>query len=182
MEALKLHGQGWTQREIADKIGVSQSRVHQMLKAIRMRLHDEQRREMALIRMSELQRFNHIYREAMSAWERSKGKDGKRRKTRIEQDLVKTMTSDTLSETHVPVNSKRVLEEIETDGNPRFLTVAMRALDAEARLLGTYAPVKVSQSRELKPEEDLSELDLMKQAAAELNAMIASAGVAKLEP
>ena len=124
-QAWDLMAAGYSQREIASQLGVSQPAVSKILHREATRRAGDQPDDDAY-RSRLTARHEHLYREAMRAYERSQ-RDQTRRRQRQTTDEEGNSTG-TLVEADV----------LSRDGDPRFLDQAGRAIDRTARLHGLH--------------------------------------------
>lgn len=71
LEAAKLHAQGMPSTEIAIRLGVDQSTVSRDLKFVRNMWLEAAAEEIAVMRATQLARYEMMYREIYRAWENS---------------------------------------------------------------------------------------------------------------
>jgi DNA-binding CsgD family transcriptional regulator len=127
MRALELSVQGFTQAEIAAELRVSQAAVSKILNRVETRILKDRTALVERQRTRQTLRLEHVYSEAMRAWEHSKGDSTRRRQRRI-QDGKKPG----------PTIAELVVET--EHGNPQFLEVGRKALADQRKLWGLNAP------------------------------------------
>lgn len=122
--AWDLSARGWTQREIADDLNVSQPAISKILqrKAAEETAALRDAREGQRARL--LAKEAVLYREAMRAYERSQEKQTRQRQR------------ETVGTDGKPGATTREAEVLDRDGDPRFLEQAGRSLERQSRLLG----------------------------------------------
>jgi predicted transcriptional regulator len=118
--AWELSVRGWTQRQIAEDLHVSQSAVHKILKRAAGDIVVELRSAGRSYLMRLFARTDQIYREASEAWDKSKSDRTRRRHQRIETGTAHENAAG---------GAKTVAEAVATtrEGDPRFLTIALHA-------------------------------------------------------
>lgn len=105
-----LRRKGWTQRRIAEEVGVSQRVISRDLDIIDQDLNREAKEDIAAVRRMAHIRLEYLWEENVDAWERSIG----------DQD-TKTMKEDGES-------TEKVLRSQSSPGDPRFLHNAERVV------------------------------------------------------
>lgn len=126
-----LYLRGWTQKQIAAEVGVTQGMISNDLKEIQRRWREETAFNLDEAKGKELARLDELERECWAAWEQSKSE---RTKARQEtggkgKDGKATVT-------------KASMEKEQRDGNPAFLQAVLSCIDRRCRLLGLDAPTK----------------------------------------
>lgn len=126
-----LYLRGWTQKQIAAEVGVTQGMISQDLKEIQRRWREETAFNLDEAKGKELARLDELERECWAAWEQSKSE---RTKARQEtggkgRDGKATVT-------------KASMEKEQRDGNPAFLQAVLSCIDRRCKLLGLDAPTK----------------------------------------
>ena len=112
--------QGWSQREIAAALHISQAAVSKMLRRTGDGLAAEQQDARARVRARLAARYEYMYREAVKGYERSQAERTRRKKRQVTTPGHPTLEADSVAR----------------DGDPRFLEQAGRALEREAQLHG----------------------------------------------
>jgi predicted transcriptional regulator len=124
-----------TQAEIASELGIDQATVSRLLaRAARARLEDK--RQLIETQIAEqFDRLDHIFAEAMRAWEASK------EPTKL---VAKRMSRAADSSSDERPRDEDITTRVEDqDGNTRYLDTAMKALGDLRKLLGIDAPSRV---------------------------------------
>jgi hypothetical protein len=123
-----------SQWEIANKLGLDQSTVSRELKRLQTEWKERAAQNMNEAKTLELARIDALEREAMAAWEKSKGShreqltrsrgllDGKDKK-------VKTVNAADMQ-----------IRQWESEGDPRYLAVALQCIERRCKILGVDAP------------------------------------------
>jgi len=143
LRAMELSNQGYSQSQIAVALGITQPAVSKMVRRIEERAFEEFATVLARRKARHTLRLDHVYAEAMAAWEQSKA-DTTRRRQR------KTVSGSTGSATVAEL----VVEN--EHGDPRYLEEARRALADVSKLWGLDAPPQI----DIQPTQtvDLSNL------------------------
>ena len=113
--------QGWSQREIAAALHISQAAVSKMLRRTGDGLAAEQQDARARVRARLAARYEYMYREAVKGYERSQAERTRRKKRQV-------TTAD-----GTPGHTTLEADSVARDGDPRFLEQAGRALEREAQ-------------------------------------------------
>lgn len=144
-EVAHLTRRGWTQVEIATKIGVSQKTISLYLKDIRRLWAENVTWEITEYVAEKLDQYREIRKEAWSAWERSKESY---KRTVTEKGHKRTLTvklgegpkgrreTPATADENKLVVLKRVLTKEGRVPAVQFLQVVLETLEAERRLLG----------------------------------------------
>ena len=127
-----IHGE--RQTEVARDLGLTKQRVFSICERLRRMTFRELLDDVKDYRSTTLLRLEHVYAEAVAAWERSKA--GTKSATTTTGQADSDVVSTTRSKTH---------------GNPRFLAEARSALAGIRDLCGLDAPQKV----EIKSTHDI---------------------------
>lgn len=143
---------GYGQFEIANLLKVSQQTVSDYLKTIKERYRQSTLESQAYYVAEKLQQYREIRWQAWRAWERSE-QDFIRRKTEKETIEIKPKKGRAKKEdkgmaereTHQQFADriKRTLERTERLPHDGYLTLIKQTIDAECRLLGLDASIKV---------------------------------------
>ena len=72
LRAIELAAQGWTQSEIAEDIGLTRSGVSKMLQRVEGEVFEELKERIEAQKVTQTLGLQHIYRQALRAWESSK--------------------------------------------------------------------------------------------------------------
>lgn len=129
-EIAKLVLRGYSQTEIAERVGISQPQVSRDLKVIEERWKKSGVRDMDTAKAVELHKINYLETQYWEGWERSQqdAKESKARKVRKAGGADEEATMKTETQT----------------GDPRFLDGVLKASIARRDLLGLDAPTKVA--------------------------------------
>ncbi len=127
LDVWRLRQQGWTQEAIAAEIGVTQPAIQQILKRLTKRFTKHNVEEIHHVKSQQIAQLEYIAYEAMLAWENSK------EAAKIQRIKTSSGGKD---------NSEKVQELRDQDGDPRYLTVAMKAREDIRKILGADAPSK----------------------------------------
>jgi predicted transcriptional regulator len=121
-QVAELQLQGWSQPEIAQHLGISQSSVSRRLKRFRSELRDATRRIVGDAWAMELERIDRIERQAWKGWQASQ--QGRRTAQITKNDKAGETSRTALVDQH---------------GDPRYLRVIQQCV-AERRVLWGLAP------------------------------------------
>lgn len=121
--------------EIAKELGISHNKVASYIEAIREEWGILTSSTFKEFQAQELVKLEQIEREAWIAWERSKKKHVKSRKTYIRSksdsdDIVVVLDDSTLN------LDSEVIEETQDSGDAKYLDVVMKAMAHRAKILG----------------------------------------------
>jgi hypothetical protein len=144
---------GWSQHRIAEDLGISQPAVSKIQKRIELRMLREFTGTVERQRVRHSLRLEHLYTEALQAWERSKADLTRRRQRKA--DGGSTGAGATVAEI--------VIEN--QHGDPRYLDEARKALADQRKLWGLDAPQKVDVRASQNPYAAMSENDLRAELA-----------------
>lgn len=162
MRALELSVQGFTQIEIAAELGVTQAAVSKILNRVETRVLKDRMALVDRLKTQQTLRLEHLYREGMRAWERSKS-DSTRRRQRKLQDGTK----------EGPTIAELVVET--EHGNPQFLEVARKALADERKLWGLNRPEAMNvEAPRPNPYADLNDEELRERCWKVVQILLAS--------
>jgi predicted transcriptional regulator len=145
LRAIELSTLGWSQHRIAAEIGVSQPAVSKILKradaAILRELLDAAERQ----KVRHTLRLEHLFAEALRAWEASKADTTRRRQSRAHdaQGRPGAIVAEVVVDQH--------------HGDPRYLEEARKALADHRKLWGLDAPHKLDIRASRNPYDDLTE-------------------------
>jgi predicted transcriptional regulator len=131
LRAMELTVHGWSQHQIAADLGISQAAVSKILKRTEIRVLRELTAIVERQKARHTLRLEHIFAEALRAWEQSKGDTTRRRQRK--SDSGPGGTGSTVAE--VVVENQH--------GDPRYLEEARKALADHRKLWGLDAPQKV---------------------------------------
>lgn len=142
--------QGWTQHAIASDVHVSQAAVSKILARVDERLLQELSARVERQKVRQTQRLEHLYAEALHAWEQSKA-DATRRRQRQSDAAGSNGGGQTVAE--VVVETKH--------GDPRFLDEGRKALADLRKLWGLEAPQRADVRVGRAAFENLSDEELL---------------------
>jgi hypothetical protein len=139
----ELYLKGWTQVTIAQHLGVRQPTISNDLAVLHREWRESAVRDFDAIREAQLQKLEHLEREAWAAYDRSAGT--RQRKRMVARDGVK------ISE----------IEQWEEAGDPRYMKIVQDCIAKRCELLDIQAPMRMNLrvSRDTKVDE-LSDEDL----------------------
>lgn len=123
--------EGRTQHQIAEALGISQPAVSKIVRRVEERLLADLAYRVERQRARQTLRLDHIYGQAMQAWQNSKQEGLRRRQRKTEHD---SGTGSTVAEL---ISENR-------HGDPRFLDEARKALTDMRKLWGVDPPERVS--------------------------------------
>ncbi len=159
---------GWSQHQIAADLGISQAAVSKMLRRIEGRILRELAETVERQKARHTLRLEHLFAEAMRAWEHSKGDTTRKRQRKTQPGSGGV--GATVAE--VVVESQR--------GNPRFLDEARKALADHRKLWGLDAPQRLDLRTPPNPYDGMTEdalRDLLtRQSALLIESAAVSAG------
>lgn len=153
LRAMELVVLGWTQHQIAGDLGVSQAAVSKILRRAETRVLQELTSVVERQKARQTLRLEHLFAEAMRAWETSKA-DSTRRRQR------KTDGGSTRSGASV---AEIVVEN--SHGDPRYLDEARKAMADQRKLWGLDAPQKLDLRASRNPYDGMTEEDLRAELA-----------------
>lgn len=156
-ELARLIRRGWTQSQVAEKLGVSEGQIRYDYRVIVKQITERTNEEVKAVVALKIERLREISREAWVEWERSKSDREKRREDRYparEEDpggsppkrggrkRKKVPNPDGASpEGRLTAELKKVKETYEVEGrlgDTRYLDIILRCLVEEAKLEGVY--------------------------------------------
>ncbi len=161
LRALELATLGWPQHRIAADLGVSQAAVSKILKRIELRLLRELTETVERQKARQTLRLDHLFAEAMAAWEQSKTDSTRRRQRKTQPGTG---------------GAGATVAEIVTEnqsGDPRYLDEARKALADHRKIWGLDAPQKVD-VRAQNPYADMTEDALRAELARQARLLAAS--------
>jgi predicted transcriptional regulator len=142
---------GWSQHQIAADLGISQAAVSKLLKRTEGRTLREMTAVIERQKVRQAMRLEHIYAQAMQAWEQSKT-DRSRKRQRKTQG-ASGGPGATVAE--IVVENQH--------GDPRYLEQALKALTDHRKLWGLDAPQKVDVRASRNPYDGMSEEALLEE-------------------
>jgi hypothetical protein len=125
LEIARMYCQGVPQSDIAKKLGLTQQQISYDLQSLRKEWQTQRTKHFDALLDKELVRLDTLEREAWQAWENSK----RPKETRKIRTTTGTQSSD-----------MNEIQQKETVGDPRFLTVVENCIQTRLRLLGLNAP------------------------------------------
>lgn len=128
-----------SQQEIADTIGISQSRVSQIVSELQRDWLNSAMRDWDTLKSEELARINEVESEAWIAWRRSTAEY-----TEITEEVNETPTKQIGEDGKITIISmglaKTRLKREMRYGDPRFLQIINQCIERRCNLLGLDAP------------------------------------------
>jgi hypothetical protein len=152
-QAWGLYIAGRTQQEIATVLGVTRSAVGKMIDLAQKTTIAKMEDVVRTVKVRDINRLDYIIREGLRAWDQSKRGGVKKALKSGEDGNTVTVTKQ------------------RSYGEPRYLGVAVEAMERQARLLGLDAPAKAITVAYERPLKDLSEEDLRRELA-EINRQV----------
>jgi predicted transcriptional regulator len=153
LRAMELTVRGWPQQEIAADLGVSQPAVSKILKRVELRLLRELTTTVERQKVRHTVRLEHLFAEAIRAWEASKGDSTRRRQRKTQGE---------------PARPGATVAEIVIEnrhGDPRYLEEARKALADHRRLWGLDAPQQLDVRALRTRYDEMTEEDLREELA-----------------
>jgi predicted transcriptional regulator len=144
LRAMELTVLGWSQLQIAADLGISQAAVSKLLRRIETRLLRELAETVGRQKARQTLRLEHLFAEAMRAWNESKADTTRRRQRQTQAGAGAGATVAEL-----------VVEN--QHGDPRYLDEARKALADQRKLWGLDAPQKVDLHASQDPYDDMPE-------------------------
>lgn len=171
-DAWKLRVEGYSQPQIAERLGISQPSVSRILARVTKRMTAQLVGDVAAFKTLQMARLERVHAEAVEAWSASKEAKKKSRKKTTTVPILKTG-----SETPAPAiaREEEMREAITSTGNPAYLQTAMAAIAEENKLLGLHAPKKIDLLDQRRPLEQLSDEELAARAK-EADALLKAEG------
>ena len=172
--AIELMVLGWSQQQTAEDLGISQAAVSKLLKRVELRVLRQLAETLERHKVRHTLRLEHLYAEAMRAWEASKV-DATRRRQR---------------KTHGAGGSAgATVAEIVVEnqhGDPRYLEEGRKALADLRKVWGLDAPQQLDVRASRNPYDGMSEEALRDELARQRglldDAVPVSADVAPIPP
>ena len=153
LRTMELTVLGWSQQQIAADLGVSQAAVSKILRRVEERVLRELTAVIERQKVRHTLRLEHLFAEAMRAWDQSKS-DSTRRRQRKTQSA--------------PGDPGGSIAEIVVEnqhGDPRYLDEGRKALADLRKLWGLDAPQKLDVHASRNPFEDMSDDALREELA-----------------
>lgn len=147
----ELRVQGRTQDQIAAQLNISQATVHRDLRWCIAKAEDEVKGSVLAWQLEQLARYDYIISEAMAAWEESK-----QEYIEVQQRSLAAKSSagsgsgpgSAQGKAKASGGKPKQLEVTtrikEQTGDPSYFQVAMKAMDAQRKILGADAPIKIA--------------------------------------
>ncbi len=129
-ETARLYLQGWTQAEIAVKLGLSRPQISYDMEAVRREWVQSAVMDFNAKKAEELAKIDRLEREYWDAWQASL------------KTLETTTTEQTTDGAGESGRVKAALRKAEQTGDPRYLAGVERCIEARCKLLGLNAPQK----------------------------------------
>lgn len=130
IEIWSLRQRSWTQERIAKHLNISQPAVFNVLKKLTQRYSKELLENVIKVKTEQVSQLESISDEAMQSWEKSKDTFILKRQKGYKSGSDKARPSEVMQ------------QESEQYGDPRYLTVAMKAKEDIRKIIGADAPVK----------------------------------------
>ena len=166
-----LYLRGRKQWEIGQELGLSQQMVSYELGIIRKQWIESAVRDFDEAKGRELDRIDHLEREAWDGWERSK----RHRLVSVSGIEEKSTGSAADDRPAAPTETRTREETRKTDqvGDPRFLEKVAWCIDQRCKILGLHAAVRLKHSgdEDGPPIRVVDELDWSKASTEELKYM-----------
>jgi uncharacterized protein with von Willebrand factor type A (vWA) domain len=162
LRALELATLGWPQHQIAADLGISQAAVSKILKRIELRLLKDMTETVERQKARQTVRLEHLFAEAMGAWEHSKTDSTRRRQRKTQAGTG---------------GAGATVAEIVTEnqhGDPRYLDEARKALADHRKIWGLDAPQKVDVRASRNPYADMTEEALRAELARQAGLLVAA--------
>lgn len=163
LRVMELTVLGWSQHQIAAEVGVSQAAVSKILKRVELRVLRELSAMVERQKARHTLRLEHLYAEAVHAWDESKGDTTRRRQRK--SDGGAGGGGATVAE--IVVENQH--------GDPRYLEEARRALADHRKLWGLDAPQKLDVRASRNPYDGMTEEALREELARQARLLDESA-------
>jgi hypothetical protein len=165
---MELAVQGASQHHIAEDLGITQPAVSKLLQRIETRLLRELAETVGRQRARQALRLEHLYAEAMGAWNESKSDSTRRRQRKTQGG-------------HGPEATVAEIVSENQHGDPRYLDEARKALADHRKLWGLDAPQKVDLRASRDPYDEMSE-EALRDAIAHQARLLGLADPVVLDP
>ena len=166
-----LYLRGRKQWEIGQELGLSQQMISHELGIIRKQWVESAVRNFDEAKGRELDRIDHLEREAWDGWERSK----RHRLVSVSGIEAKSTGSGADDRSAAPTETRTREETRKTDqvGDPRFLEKVAWCIDQRCKILGLHAAVRLKHSgdEDGPPIRVVDELDWSKASTEDLKYM-----------
>jgi hypothetical protein len=133
-KAWELHMQYKTHQEIADALKMNLPAVHKMLGRMNRAFKDSLAADIEKEKLDQIARHRNIAREAHEAWERSKQNS----------KAVRQKKGTVNGQPHPVI--EQIIDAREQYGDPRYLEVEMKSLEAIRKITGADSPIKIQHS------------------------------------
>jgi predicted transcriptional regulator len=166
LRTMELTVLGWSQHQIAADLGISQPAVSRILNRVELRVLRELTATVERQKARHTVRLEHIFAEAMRAWDQSKADTTRRRQRKSDGG---------------PGGAGATVAEIVVEnqhGDPRYLDEARKALADHRKLWGLDAPQKVDVRAPRNRYDDMTEDALRDELATQARLLAASDPVA----
>jgi hypothetical protein len=132
-EVAALYLQGWAQTEISEKLKIAQSTISLDLRRIYAAWRESSVMDFNTRQIVELQKLDHLEREAWAAWERSQmpSQQARLKGGKPEQDAVRVVKNQI--------------------GDPRFLEQVHKCIASRPALLGLDGPLRIEATQVAPP-------------------------------
>ena len=160
---------GWSQHQIAADLGISQAAVSKMLRRIEGRILRELAETVERQKARHTLRLEHLFAEAMRAWEGSKADTTRKRQRKTQAGSGDS--GATVAE--VVIESQR--------GDPRFLDEARKALADHRKLWGLDAPQRMDLRTPRNPYDGMTE-EALRDLLARQSALLSEASGVSGDP
>ena len=161
LRVMELTVLGWSQHQIAADLAVSQAAVSKILRRVEERVLRELTAVIERQKVRHTMRLEHLFAEAMRAWDQSKSDSTRRRQRK------------TQSGSGDPGGSIAEIVVENQHGDPRYLDEGRKALADLRKLWGLDAPQKVNVRAERSPYEGLSDDALRDEVARQARLLAA---------
>jgi predicted transcriptional regulator len=152
-QVLELATLGWSQRRIAEEVGITQAAVSKLLARVELRQFREHAATIDRQKARQMQRLDYVFAEAIRGWTESQADATRRRQRKTHSDGG---------------GDGATIAELVTEnqhGDPRFLEEARKALADQRRLWGLEAPRQLDVRAVRNPYADLTDDELSAEVA-----------------
>jgi predicted transcriptional regulator len=161
LRSMELMVRCWSQQQIAADLGISQAAVSKILRRVEGRMLREISATVERQKARQTVRLEHLFAEAMRAWEDSKADSTRRRQRK----------SDGGSGGAGATVAELVVEN--QHGDPRYLDQARNTLADQRKLWGLDAPQKMDLRASRNPFDDMTE-EALREALARQRRLLAA--------
>ena len=169
LRVVELTVLGWSQHQVAADLGISQAAVSKVLARVETRILRELTAIVERQKVRHSLRLQHLFAEAMRAWEESKADTTRRRQRKTHGGGGKA--GGTIAEIVVDTHH----------GDPRYLDQARRALADERKVWGIDAPQQVDVRASRNPYEEMTE-EALREALADQSRLLSVGGPEPPDP